>query len=233
MRTKASSVLPHVVGIVALMGVGIVLIGGSPSRHRWTFLEDAAPDVLGFRVGAATGGEWSIEDDHAATGARSLVNRVGEENAPPATLVSSRVQARDVEAATRCRVREEQEGACGLVFRYHDDGAHHVARVEAGSGQIVLARVTGGTERVLGRTDAPVLAGVWHELVVEARGDAIRVTWNGRRVIDVHDIVPSPIGGVGLWAPSGSEAYFDELAVEVFPSAPQVVEVLPLLRRPS
>ncbi len=237
-RASMTRLVAGAVLAVALVVLASAFAGGdSATRHRWTFVDEAAStDVLGFRAAAGRGGEWSIEHDQAATGARSLVNRIGEEDAPPATLVTSLVFARDVRAVTRCRVsqdrgRERPEGACGLVFRYLDDGTHHVARIEADTGRIVLARASGGSERVLGSATARGLPGVWQELAVDARGDAIRVSWNGRSVIEVHDVFPSPGGGVGLWAPSSSEAYFDELAVEVFVSAPQVVEVLPLLQR--
>jgi hypothetical protein len=227
--------LTAAIALVLVLGGGasLLLAGGSATSHRWTFVGDAgSPDALGFRVGAPRAGAWSVEDDQAATGARSLVNRVGEEDAPPATLVALHVRARDVHARTRCRVAGDREGdACGVVFRYVDDATHHLARIEPGSRQVVLARVRGGMERVLARTRAPLQAGVWQELAVDARGDVLRVSLNGQGLIDVHDVVPAPIGTVGLWAPSGSEASFDELAIEVFTTAPQVVEVLPFLQR--
>lgn len=207
--------------------------GGEPKgRHRWAFLDDAgSPEVLGFYVNTKRAGAWTIEDDTAATGARSLVNRTGEDDAPPSMLVASAVNARDLHATTRCRVSADRTaGACGLVFRHVDSRTHHVARLEPASGRVVLGRILGGAEHVLGSADAQLSMGSWHELKVNARGDTIRVMCDGKVLIDVHDVVPSPHGGVGLWVPSRGEAFFDELAIEVFAATPQVLEVLPLLK---
>jgi hypothetical protein len=225
-KSIARATAAFVVVVAGIVAITLFFSGGSSRRHRWTFLgDDVSPDALGFRVGEPRSGTWSVEHDDAATGARSLVNRVGDDDAPPATLVTNVVRARDLRALTRCRV--SPGGACGIVFRYVDDRTHHVARLQ--TDRVVLARVAGGKERVLGSSAANVFAGIWHELTVEARGDVLRVAWNGAVVIDVHDVVPAPIGTAGLWAPSSGEAYFDELAVDVFPAAAQVVEVLPLL----
>lgn len=227
-RVAAAIAIALAVGSCAVGALG----GSSPASHRWTFSEDVgSADVSGLGAGASPAGGWIIEHDQSATGARSIVSRIGERHAAPAALVTSDVRARDVRAATRCRPTEDSEaGACGLVFRYVDDKTHHVARVDT-SRQVVLARVGGGAERVLASGRSDVGAGIWHELSVEARGDAIRVVLNGQTVIDTRDVRPAPIGAVGLWAPSACEAYFDELTVDVFPTALQTLEMLPILPR--
>jgi hypothetical protein len=48
-------------------------------------------------------------------------------------------------------------------------------------------------------------------------------------VVEVVDHTPAIAGGVGLWAPAASEAYFDELAVDVLPASAQALEILPLV----
>lgn len=222
-----------VVAALALaLGASLFGAGGAGARHRWTFLDEtASPASLGLHVAADRGGPWSVEIDPAATGSRALVNRAGDVDAPPAVLVAHAVRGRDLQASTRCRVDPTRAGAsCGIVFRYVDGGTHHVARIEPASDRIILARVTHGTERVLGIAGASA-GSAWNELSVDARGDAIRVSCNGRLLIDLHDFAPSPTGTVGLWAPSSGEAFFDELAVDVLPQALQAVEMLPLLHR--
>jgi len=57
------------------------------------------------------------------------------------------------------------------------------------------------------------------------------VFWNGKKVIDAHDVaLPNP-GGVGLWVPSTDVAFFDELTVELLPSSTHPVELFPFLLR--
>ncbi len=223
--------LPVVLVVVILAN----LFGDSAARrHRWSFLEDVRVDVLGFRADVPQGGAWSIEQDASASGGRALVNRAGDPSAAATSLVASSVVARDVRATTRCRVAGAPgDGACGLVFRYVDVAGHHVARLETDTRKIVLARVVGGREHVLRSANADVAVDTWQELGIEARGDLIRVTWNGKPLLDAHDVLPAPVGSVGLWAPSRSEAYFDELAVDVLPAAPQAIELLPLFHKPS
>jgi len=234
LRTHGPDPVPRPVswparGIAALaIAVVVVLasaLAGDAPRHRWTFVDDS---LEGLRGSTPAAGAWDITPDEAATGARALVNRAGDENAPAATLVASRVNTRDLRISTRCRVSRD-DGACGLVFRHADDATHHVARIELD--RIVLARIRGGQERILGARDAPLSPLVWHELAVEARGDVLRVTCDGRVVIDVVDAAPAPPGRAGVWAPARAEAFFDELAVDVHAAIPQAVEVLPLFPR--
>lgn len=213
--------------VAALLFFGAALFGGGKSgHHRWTFIDD----MPGLTASTDDRGTWAIEADDVAVGARSLVNRAGDDSAPPAVLVASSVTGRDVRAVTRCRT----DGACGLVFRYLDDANHHLVRFEVGDARVVLARVSHGGETILATADAPaVRTGVWQELGVEARGDAIRVALNGIATIDTNDILPSPAGSIGLWVPSTDEAFFDDLSIDVFAASPQAVELLPLLQKPS
>lgn len=217
--------------VAVLVAISLLGHGRGAAKHRWTFVEEAAsPDARHFSAGSASSGPWALEAHQAATGARALVNRMGEDDAPAATLVAHGIEARDVRSVTRCRVRADRRGgACGLVFRYTDDATHHVARVDAGSGRIVLSRVRAGTETELGSVGVGAAPDVWYELGVEARGDAIRVSFNGQAVIELRDSGPCTAGKVGLWAPSGTEAFFDELSVEVLAVGPRGLDALPIL----
>ena len=231
-RSWAARTAAAVVVLGALAVGATVFVGGeSPARHRWRFLDETSdPGTLGFRIGVGHGGTWALEQHETATGARALVNRIGDPSAPPAILLAGSLRARDVRASTRCKVATAMAGdACGIVFRVLDDKNHHVARLDVAARRIVVAVVAGGGERVLGATSARIESGVWQELSVEARGDRIRVSSNGRDVIDVADATPAHFGSVGLWAPAAAEVYFDELVVETLPAAPQALEVLPLL----
>lgn len=220
-----------------LAGVSIFASHGSSSLRRWTFLEDTSdPAALGFAAlatDASRAGEWLLADHDTATGARALVNRAGEEAAPPATLLVGSVHARDVRAATRCKVAVPEGDGCGLVFRYRDIDDHHLVRLDFTGRRLVIARVAGGVERELGAVPARVDGAVWQEIAVYARGDRIRATCNGRDVLDVTDPTAAIPGSVGLWAPAVAEAYFDELSVETLPASPQALEILPILGKTS
>jgi len=206
---------------------------GGVAKKRWTFLEETTdPSAVGFAAlagDASRAGAWLLADHDTATGARALVNRPGEDAAPPATLLVGSVTTRDVKAGTRCKVAVPEGEGCGLVFRYRDARDHHVVRLDFTGRRLVIARVVGGEEHELGSVAARVDGAVWQEISVQARGDRIRATCNNRDVLEVVDPLAALPGSVGLWAPSAAEAYFDELSVETLPASPQALEILPVL----
>ena len=201
---------------------------GSPSARRWTFVDPSDPKALGFRAPSPHGGAWAVEHDPTATAAHSLSNRIGDAEAHPATLVASDVRARDIRAVTRCKVTVG-DGGCGVVFRFRDDRNHHIARVDVTGRRVVLAVVTDGAERELASVPAQVDRGIWQELVVEVRGDRLRAICNGRDIVETEHHAAAIAGSVGLGVPAKTEAYFDELAVDILPASAQALEVLPIL----
>ena len=216
-----------------IAAAGFFLDHGGVAKKRWTFLEETTdPSAVGFAAlagDASRAGAWLLADHDTATGARALVNRPGEDAAPPATLLVGSVTTRDVRAGTRCKVAIPEGEGCGLVFRYRDARDHHVVRLDFTGRRLVIARVVGGEEHELGSVAARIDGAVWQEISVQARGDRIRATCNNRDVLEVVDHAAALPGSVGLWAPSAAEAYFDELSVETLPASPQALEVLPVL----
>lgn len=230
--------LRRVIGAAAIFGAIVATAaalgsGASPVARHWTFLDETTnPAELGLLPSAEPAGTWLLEADSSATGARAMVNRAGavDPDAPPATLLAS-LHSRDVKARTRCKTTGDAPPSCGIAFRFVDDRNHHVARLDLAERRVVVAIVKNGEERVLGSAEARIEQGVWQEITVEARGARIRASCNGVHVVDVADPIPAHHGRVGLWAPSASEASFDELAVEALPAAPTTLEILPLLRK--
>jgi len=137
-----------------------------------------------------------------------------------------------VRAATRCKVEQPlpstQGTACGLVFRFHDAQRFYVAHADQAAREVSLGVVVDGVERRIAHVPADV-SGNWQELAVEARGEKLAVSWNGKRVIEVRDATLGTSGQVGLWAPSASIALFDELTVETLPEEVHPLELVPVL----
>lgn len=230
--------IPELVVLVVLIGLlvslgGLVSAPAEPPEKRWTFLESAAtPADLGFQVATPSAGPWDVELHEQATGARALVNREGEDAAPPATLLAPSVWTRDFRAVTRCKtVAPRAAQQCGIVFRYRDEANYTVARLDSVTKAVVVADVIGGVERPLARGQADVAPNVWHELRVEARAGEVTVWWNSRQAVKVAERLPAVPGKVGLWAPAAGIAYFDELSIERLPDSARTVEILPLLGR--
>lgn len=215
------------IALVAAIVLALSSFGDGSDARRWSFTEEGASvHELGLATPIDLAGAWRLEDHAHATGGRALVNYAGIADGPPA-LALSNVRARDVRAATRCKV-DGDGTACGLVFRFHDDQRFYVAHADQASREVSLAVVIDGLERRIAHVPADV-GGNWQNLAIEARGTELSVSWNGERVIAVRDATLSDAGRVGLWAPSASMVLFDELTVEVLPLEVHPLELVPVL----
>ncbi|MDB4936010.1 MAG: hypothetical protein JWP87_2982 [Labilithrix sp.] len=237
--TRSSSWARRAVAMAACVAA-VALLGwaaapASATKLRWRFVgPDDALSALDLRAQVEGSGEWKVEDHSEATGARALVNGAGDPARGPSLLVATKAWTRDLRAVTRCKVAADQPArACGVVFRFVDDRNYHAARLDAARGALVVARVSQGREQILGTQVAPAPPGVWQELALEARGDRIRLSWNGAAPLEVIDVAPALAGGAGLWAPAAGISYFDELAVDPMPATAQAFELLPLLAKGS
>ncbi len=220
-------------GLVLTCGALLLFfVASAPTSRlvRWRFL-DVASDTssLGLTTTRAGGGTWAVEHHPEATGARALVNRVGEPGAGPAILLARETSARDLRAATRCKVSADAaaEAACGLVFGYRDEANYGLARLDVARRKLVIATVRGGIERELAGAEADVVKGVWHELVAEVHGGDVRASCDGRFVVEARGAA-SPIGKAGVWVPAATEAFFDELALDMHPTN-EVLDIVPIL----
>ncbi|MBK6513766.1 MAG: hypothetical protein IPG04_06490 [Polyangiaceae bacterium] len=220
---------------VAVLLVGVITLlpgGGSTIERRWTFTEEIGDlSALGLTAPIEEAGAWELSSHEHATGGRALSNRAGS-GAVPAILVAPSLRAEDVRVTTRCRASADVARACGVVFRYRDPSSYYVARVDNDEQAIVLARVSRGEEQVLGLVRFDHAAAGWHELVVEAEDRALRVDWNGTRVINHQDDAPKTAGAVGLWVPAAGAAHFDELSVRTLGVASEDDALIPLVVRP-
>ena len=121
----------------------------------------------------------------------------------------------DLRLSVRCRmVSGEVDRAAGLVFRWRSDRNYYLTRANALEGNVRLYAVENGVRRTLASFDGAVTAGEWHTLAVEARGDVLRVSFDGKQVLEAKDgTFPGP-GRVGVWTKSDSVTQFDDLRVE-------------------
>jgi hypothetical protein len=234
----AAVVFAAVVGSAALLG------SDEGRGESWLFLDPASLADLGLVAHSPRGGVWGLEEHEEATGGRALANHEGEPGAAPAMLLALEPRSRDLRARTRCKVvstslapeaLEEGPAACGVVFRYVDDSNHWVVRADAAAATLEVAAVVSGREHVVAHGPVPASLGSWIELSIEARGDIVRVSLEGRPTLMVESpTLPAGAGSVGLWVPSSTTAFFDHFAIETLSPVPRALEILPLLgRRPG
>lgn len=107
----------------------------------------------------------------------------------------------------------EIDQAAGIVFRAIDARTYYVARVNALEGNVKLYVVRRGIRRQIKSADVTVSPGTWYGLRVDMQGSDLRVTFDGKQVLQVQDDSIAE-GKIGLWSKADSTAQFDDLIVD-------------------
>jgi hypothetical protein len=209
----------------ALLGIGLaaVAVAGVALAQRpgwtWDFQKDevgAPPAGFGFaRTGQGRAGSWVVRADPTAPAGDHVLAQVDEDATDyrfPVAVADAPV-LKDVRAEVRCKpVSGKVDRACGLVFRYRDAGDYYVARANALEDNVNLYRVAGGRRGEIRGWNGRVTSGAWHGLAVEARGDRLKVFWEGKQIIDVADDTFGEAGKIGVWTKADSVTFFDALS---------------------
>jgi hypothetical protein len=204
-----------------VVAVALLSVESPSARHHWAFTETSATaSELGLDTPVRDAGSWTISPDDGATGGRALVNDAGARDRRPSLALTKGLAARDFRASTRCKVLPPG-AACGLAFRVRDPSNYYAATVDARSGVVSLIAVVAGVERTIREQRGAAVAAGWQEVVVEAHGDRVRVSWNGAPAIDLRDSTFTGSGAVGLWTRAPDVAAFDELSMETIPRGAQ------------
>lgn len=224
----ADSVADRAVDVAATVGAAQVSAGLAtdyPPRLQdtvwhWTFDSLPAgqpPSGFSFaRTGRGRDGHWIVwAADDAPSGPHVLVQRDTDATSTRYPVaVADAPELRNLRVAVRCKpVSGRVDQACGLVFRYRDARNYYVARANPLENNVRLYRVRNGRRQELASWDGPVTRAAWHELRAEARGDQLRVFWDGTLVLAKQDRTFPNAGRVGLWTKADSYTLFDELTV--------------------
>lgn len=189
--------------------------------RQWDFedsREGSAPSGFSFaKTGSGRLGQWVVTTQPDATSGTNVLAQVDPDATDfrfPMAVVDEPLPA-DLRLSVQCKpVSGNVDQACGLVFRYQDENNYYVTRANALEHNVRLYKVVKGKRQQLASWNGSVRGGAWHELELEVNSDHFTVSWDGQRVIDVHDQTFSRPGKVGLWTKADSITYFDDLRVE-------------------
>ena len=215
------------------LGVGFVVAGGAlaqadkeagkaPGKTTvFGFDADAAgklPSGFSFAHTAAVGkpGKWTIEQQKDAPSGGQALGQVDNDdtNARYPLAVANEPVLKDARVSVKCKaVSGEVDQACGLVFRYKDENNYYVTRSNVLEDNVRLYYVKDGKRKQFATWDGKVPGKAWNELAAEAKGDTLRVFFNGKKVIEAKDTTFTDAGKVGLWTKADSVTYFDDLKV--------------------
>ncbi|MFM1872207.1 MAG: hypothetical protein RL398_1629, partial [Planctomycetota bacterium] len=123
----------------------------------------------------------------------------------------------------RVRVYNGDDDALGAVVRYVDPQNYYRFSLDAQRGYRRLVKFVQGQPALLWEDRIDHLPGVWHELTLSARGDLLRVGWDGLTLCEVQD-TSLPNGRAGLYCWAGTGVRFDDFTVQA-PPAPRATLV--------
>jgi len=141
------------------------------------------------------------------------MSRVAVDNRFPLCVIDT-VKASDVEievSFTPIAGRIDQ--AAGLMFRVKDANNYYVARANALENNVNLYHVVGGVRTQIAGVNVPVRVGKTQQLGARIEGDAIKISFEGRPLINVSDRTIQGSGAIGLWTKADSLTAFYELTI--------------------
>ncbi len=172
---------------------------------RWTFDED--PENMppkGFEFGL-TGrgrkGRWVVQQDPTAPSKRNVLLQADQDRTdfrfPIAVAAGER--HRDMRESVLCKmISGKVDQACGMVLRYQNQDNYYVTRANALENNIRLYIVNKGKRKQLASFQSEIKSGIWYALQFEARGETLKVYWNGAPVLEKKDSRIKTPGRCGL-----------------------------------
>ena len=113
------------------------------------------------------------------------------------------------------------EQMAGIAFRIQNETNYYVVRASSLGNTFRFYKVTNGQRGALVGPEVPIPSGVWHELTVECKGNAIRCLLNGNELITATDKGnPFTSGKIGFWTKSDSVSYFADTRLIFKPYEP-------------
>lgn len=192
----------------------------------------------GFRsvlAGEGTPGDWQIvwdevpsqlpplSDKAPVVSRRPVLAQLSEDGTDERfpMLVYEPVVFGDFLFTTRFKlVRGRREQMAGVVFRWQDERNFYVVRASGLGNSFRFYKVVDGVRSQPIGPQVEVLAGVWHELAVECRGNQIVCRLNGRELIPPLMDTSFTRGRLGFWTKSDAVSYFAEARVVYTPLEP-------------
>jgi hypothetical protein len=118
-------------------------------------------------------------------------------------------------------VKGAVEQMAGIAFRIQNETNYYVVRASSLGNTFRFYKVLNGQRGPLVGPAVPIPSGVWHELTVECKGNAIRCLLNGKELITATDSVnPFTSGKIGFWTKSDAVSYFADAKLVYKPHEP-------------
>jgi hypothetical protein len=174
------------------------------------------PDFSTELTGGGGPISWLVREDATAPdGRRVLVQESSDDTSYRFPLcIYERTVTRDVGVEVSYKaISGKVDQAGGVVLRYSPEN-YYIARANALEDNIDLFKTVRGKRSKIEEAPVKVTPGEWHTLRFEARGPHLKVTFDGKVVIEKDDTTFSDPGKVGLWTKADSVSAFSNLKIE-------------------
>ena len=130
-------------------------------------------------------------------------------------------------------VKGVAEQMAGIAFRIQNETNYYVVRASSLGNTFRFYKVLNGERGPVVGPEVQIPTGVWHELMVECKGNQIRCLLNGKELITAADKVnPFTSGKIGFWTKSDSVSYFTDTKIVYTPhEAPAQALVREVLKK--
>jgi hypothetical protein len=172
---------------------------------------------------ALTGGggpvSWVVREDPEAPGGGPVLVQESADNTAyrfPMCIFDNFI-ARDAAAEVKYKaISGKVDEAGGIVLRYTPEN-YYIARANALENNVILFKTVNGKRSHVQEVSVPVARGVWHTLRFEARGEHLKIIFDGKSVIERDDTTFTNSGQVGLWTKADSVSAFTGFKIKQLP----------------
>jgi hypothetical protein len=169
---------------------------------------------------ALTGGggpiSWVVREEAISPGGKKvLIQESADDTSYRFPLcIYDKVDARDVAVEVKYKaISGKVDQAGGIVVRYSPEN-YYIARANALENNIDLFKTVNGKRSKIEEAAVKVMPGEWHTIDFEAKGSHLKVTFDGKVVVQADDATLMEPGRVGLWTKADSVSAFTDLKIE-------------------
>ncbi len=164
-------------------------------------------------------GVWALREDASAPGGGKILVQESAEAANyrfPVCIYDA-VTARDVAVEVKFKaISGKLDQAGGLALRQNADN-YYIARANALEDNVILFKMVNGKRSKIEEVPVKVTPGKWHTLRFEAAGRLLKITFDGKVVLERMDSTFTGPGKVGLWTKADSVTAFADFKIEPAP----------------
>jgi hypothetical protein len=211
-----------------LWALALLALPAVAAEHRFDFAEvrenQTPPGFRSVVTGEGKPGDWRVIMDEVpplmqqlssaapSVAKKAVLAQLAQEPADEhfPLLIYEGEAIEDFTLTTRFKtVKGVMEQMAGIAFRIQNATNYYVVRASSLGNNLRFYKVINGQRGPLVGPEVPIPSGVWHELTVECKGNAIRCLLNGKELITATDKVnPFTSGKIGFWTKSDAVSYF-------------------------